>query len=207
VGSEILGRIFGLVEHFQIGKAQQTLMPSAQHVVTQFEIVARSSQTPLALTRGRRRTLHGSRGFSLIELLIVVGIIMIIAALAVPHLLSVLDEAKVTRAVGDIHAIEVNIAIFQATSAGTLPTDLSQIEATSLIDPWGHPYQYFNHASGTGNGGMLRQDLFLVALNEDYDLYSLGKDGQTTAAIGTSVSQDDIVRAATGAYTGLASQF
>jgi general secretion pathway protein G len=182
-------------------------MPSAQHFESQFDVVVRSSETPLAVTRGRRRTLHGSRGFSLLELLIVVGIILIISAMAIPHLLSVLDEAKVTHAVGDIHAIEVNIAIFQATSAGTLPTDLSQIEATSLIDPWGHPYQYFNHTTGTGNGGVLREDLFLVALNEDYDLYSLGKDGQTTAAIGTSVSQDDIIRAATGAYTGVASQF
>ncbi len=182
-------------------------MPKAQRHAPQFKVVFRSSTTSLATNRGQRRAFHRSRGFSLLELLIVVGVILVISAMAIPHLLSVLDEAKVTRAVGDIHAIEVNIAIFQATSTGTLPSDLTQIEATSLIDPWGHPYQYFNHATGTGNGGMLRQDLFLVALNEDYDLYSFGKDGQTSAAIGTSVSQDDIVRAATGAYTGLASQF
>ena len=182
-------------------------MPKAQSVALLFDALFHSSNATLAANCGQRRTHPRSRGFSLLELLIVLGVIMIISALAIPHLLSVLEEAKVTRAVGEIHAIEVNIAIFQATSSGTLPTDLSQIEATSLIDPWGHPYQFFNHASGTGNGGQLRQDLFLVALNEDYDLYSLGKDGQTTAAIGSSVSQDDIVRAATGAYTGLASQF
>ena len=97
-----------------------------------------------------------------------------------------------------IHSLEVNITIFQATNNGKLPADLSQVEATSLVDPWGHPYQYFNHASGTGNGGMLRQDLFLVALNEDYDLYSLGKDGLTATTIGANVSQDDIIRAGSG---------
>lgn len=182
-------------------------MPIAQLCVSQFDAVPRASEVPIAVHSRQCRTLNGNRGFSFLELLIVVGIIMIISALAVPHLLAVLDEAKVTRATGEIHAIEVNIAIFQATSSGTLPTDLSQIEATSLIDPWGHPYQYFNHATGTGNGGILREDLFLVALNEDYDLYSLGKDGQTTAAIGSSVSQDDIIRAASGAYTGVASQY
>jgi len=182
-------------------------MPIAQRLVSQFEVVSRSSNAPLAQSVGQRRTRHGIRGFSFLELLIVMGIIMVISAFAIPHLFAALDAAKVSRAVGEIHAIEVNIAIFQATSTGTLPADLSQIEATALIDPWGHPYQYFNHATGTGNGGMLRQDLFLVSLNEDYDLYSLGKDGQTTAAIGSSISQDDIVRAATGAYTGLASQF
>jgi general secretion pathway protein G len=177
-------------------------MPSAQPVVLPFEAVFRSSKTPLAVVPLQRRTHRGGRGFSLLELLIVLGIIMIIAALAVPHLLAILNEAKISRAAGEIHAIEVNIAIFQATSSGVLPTDLSQIEATSLIDPWGHPYQYFNHATGTGNGGILRQDLFLVSLNEDYDLYSLGPDGLTAASIGSSVSLDDIIRGSSGAYTG-----
>jgi general secretion pathway protein G len=182
-------------------------MPSAQRFVSEFEVVSRSSNSSRAVNCRQRRTFSGNRGFSFLELLIVVSIILTISAMAVPHLMAVLDEAKVTRATGEIHAIEVNIAIFQATSTGTLPADLSQIEATALIDPWGHPYQYFNHATGTGNGGMLRQDLFLVALNEDYDLYSFGKDGQTTAAIGSSVSQDDIIRASSGAYTGVASQY
>lgn len=182
-------------------------MPKARSVVLMSDAVFRSSKSSLAVNSRQRRAYRSSRGFSFLELLIVVSIILVISAFAMPHLLAALDEAKVSRAVGEIHAIEVNIAIFQATSTGVLPTDLSQIEATSLVDPWGHPYQYFNHLSGTGNGGMLRQDLFLVALNEDYDLYSLGKDGQTTASIGSSVSQDDIIRGSTGAYTGLASQF
>lgn len=182
-------------------------MPSAQSVASLFDAASRSSTAPLAVNCRQRRTFRGSRGFSLIELLIVLGLITTIMALAIPRLISALDDARMTRAVGEIHSIEVNIAIFQATSNGNLPNDLSQIEATSLVDPWGHPYQYFNQASGTGNGGILRQDLFLVSLNEDYDLYSLGKDGQTAAIIGTSVSQDDIIRAASGSYTGIAWQF
>jgi general secretion pathway protein G len=188
-------------------RLKQTPMPNAQLVASLFHAVFRSSITPLAVDRRHRRTCHSSRGFTLIELLIVMGIILIITALAVPHLVAALDEARIARAASEIHSIEVNITIFQATNNGTLPTDLSQIESTSLVDPWGHPYQYFNHASGTGNGGLLRQDLFLVSLNEDYDLYSLGRDGQTAATIGSSVSQDDIIRASSGAYTGLVSQF
>ena len=182
-------------------------MPKAQFVVSKFDAVLRCSTPPLAVNSRQRRARHGSRGFSLIELLIVLGIIMTIMALAIPRLMSALDQARIARAASEIHSIEVNITIFQATNNGNLPTDLSQIEPTSLMDPWGHPYQFFNHASGTGNGGMLRQDLFLVALNEDYDLYSLGKDGLTATTIGANVSQDDIIRAGSGSYTGVASQF
>jgi general secretion pathway protein G len=192
---------------FSAERLKQTPMPSAHPFVLLPDAIFRSSKTPLAVNSRQRRACPSSRGFSFLELLIVVSVILIITVMALPHLLAVLNEAKVSRAVGEIHAIEVNIAIFQATSTGTLPTDLSQIEATSLIDPWGNPYQYFNHATGTGNGGMLRQDLFLVALNEDYDLYSLGKDGQTATSIGAGVSLDDIIRASSGAYTGLASQY
>ena len=170
-------------------------MPNAQVLASP---LVRSSMAHRAVNHRRHRT----RGFSLIELLVVMGIILIIVALATPKLITALNEARVSRAAGEIHAIEVNITIYQATNNGTLPTDLSQIEATSLIDPWGNPYQYFNHVSSTGNGGILRQDLFLVSLNEDYDLYSMGPDGQTAASIGASVSLDDIIRGSSGAYTG-----
>jgi general secretion pathway protein G len=180
-------------------RLNQTPMPNVQVLASP---LVRSSSAPPAVNHGRRRTRHATRGFSLIELLVVMGIILIIVALATPKLITALNEARVSRAAGEIHAIEVNITIYQATNNGTLPTDLSQIEATSLIDPWGNPYQYFNHASSTGNGGILRQDLFLVSLNEDYDLYSMGPDGQTAASIGASVSLDDIIRGSSGAYTG-----
>ncbi len=183
-------------------------MPNAQ---ASTQVVAspsvRSSSAPRAVNHGHRRTRYATRGFSLLELLVVMSIILIIVALATPHLIAALNEARVSRAAGELHAIEINITIYQATNNGTLPTDLSQIEATSLIDPWGNPYQYFNHVSSTGNGGILRQDLFLVSLNEDYDLYSMGPDGQTAASIGASVSLDDIIRASSGAYTGPASGY
>jgi general secretion pathway protein G len=192
-------------------RLKQTPMPNAQPstriVASPSDALFRRSTTPPAGHRLQRRTRHSSRGFSLIELLVVMGIILIIIALAVPNLMAALDQARVSRAAGELHAIEVNITIYQATNNGNLPTDLSQIEATSLIDPWGNPYQYFNHVSGTGNGGILRQDLFLVPLNEDYDLYSMGKDGLTAASIGASVSLDDIIRGGSGAFTGPALQF
>ena len=52
-----------------------------------------------------------------------------------------------------------------------------------------------------------RTDRFGVSLNTDFDLYSMGKDRDSAAALSTPKSYDDIVRANDGAFVGLASDF
>jgi len=135
----------------------------------------------------------------------VLAIIITIASIAVPSLVSALYQAKVARSVGDITAIETDISAYESAS-GKLPDSLSQIGDDSYLDPWENPYQYLNHVSVKGNG-KVRKDRFLVPLNSDYDLYSMGADGQSAAPITASGSKDDIIRASNGAYVGLASQF
>ncbi len=46
-----------------------------------------------------------------------------------------------------------------------------------------------------------------VPLNTDYDLYSMGPDGNTAAPITAQAGYDDIIRASDGEYIGPASQF
>jgi len=150
---------------------------------------------------------HGlhERGFTLVELLITMSIIVTLATMAVPPLEAAIELAKVAKAVGDIHTVETEIEEYQITN-GPLPDDLSDIGRPNMLDPWGTPYQYLNHTDMKCNG-QARKDRFLVPLNSDYDLYSDGQDGQTTAPITAQKSQDDIIRASDGAYVGLASQF
>ena len=50
---------------------------------------------------------QAEQGFSLIELLIVVGIIGIIAAIGVPMMLNAMDRAKQRRTMGDMHSIVI----------------------------------------------------------------------------------------------------
>ena len=57
-----------------------------------------------------------------------------------------------------------------------------------------------------GNG-QARKDRFLVPLNSDYDLYSMGPDGKSSSPITAKPSQDDIIRAADGSYVGPAIDF
>jgi general secretion pathway protein G len=146
-----------------------------------------------------------SQGFTILELLIVVAILLTISAIAVPNLMAALDQARIARAVGDIHTIEDGIVLYQ-TIYGVLPDDLSQIGDGNLVDPWNNPYQYLNHSTMKGNG-KARKDRFLVPLNSDYDLYSMGKDGRSVPPIRAKSSLDDIIRASNGSFVGLAANF
>jgi general secretion pathway protein G len=155
-----------------------------------------------------RRGAHGSKaqqGFTLVEVLITVVIIMTIAAIALPNMMAAIADAKIARAVGDIHAIEDDVSLYQ-TINDALPDDLSQCVDNSLVDPWGNPYQYLNHTGMKGNG-KARKDRFLVPLNSDYDLYSMGPDGASTGPITAKPSQDDIIRASNGSFVGVAADF
>ncbi|TKB57816.1 MAG: prepilin-type N-terminal cleavage/methylation domain-containing protein [Nitrospira sp.] len=72
-----------------------------------------------------------------------------------------------------------------------------------------------NGGGGNGNGnggggcgsGQPRKDHFLHPINSDFDLYSMGKDGDSVAPLTAQKSRDDIIRANDGGYYGVASNF
>lgn len=87
------------------------------------------------------------------------------------------------------------------------PAEAGDNNAT-LLDPWGSPYQYLNIQNSTAKGkGSFRKDRFLVPINTDYDLYSMGRDRQSTPPLTAKNSKDDVIRANNGGYIGLASAF
>src|SRR5581483_9835906 len=145
------------------------------------------------------------QGFTLIEILIVLAILLTISAMAIPSALAAIQTAKNAAAVADITTMETEISQYQIIN-NALPPDLSAIGRANYLDPWGNPYQYLNHSTMHGNG-QARKDRFLVPLNDDYDLYSMGPDGQSVSPITAKASQDDIIRASDGSYVGIASQF
>jgi general secretion pathway protein G len=148
---------------------------------------------------------HRRQGFTVVELLIVVAIILTIVAIAVPNLLAAIDQAKMARAVGDIHTIGLAVQEYDVLN-GEYPNSLAQTDYGSTLDPWGHPYQYLNFANTKGKGKM-RKDRFLVPINTAFDLYSMGKDGASVAPLTAKQSQDDIIWANDGSYVGPASNF
>jgi type IV pilus assembly protein PilA len=66
-------------------------------------------------------------GFSLIELLIVVAIILIIAAIAIPNLLRAKIAANEASAVGSLRTINTACANYATTFGGTYPTSLTSL--------------------------------------------------------------------------------
>lgn len=143
-------------------------------------------------------------GFTLIELLLVMVIIGALAALAVPNYRSVLERARVTRAIGDLRSIGQSLTEYQFEN-GSFPPNLAAVSMGGLLDPWGNPYQYLP-VEGTSRG-QLRKDRFLVPVNTDFDLYSMGPDGRSQPPFTASQSRDDIVRANDGGFVGLAEDF
>ena len=146
-----------------------------------------------------------SRGFTVVELVFVLVIAGLLLAMTVPRVSSYLERGKISTAVSDLAEMSKGIRDYEKTH-GVLPDDLSTVGFDTRVDPWGFSYQYFNLRTAHGNG-QARKDKILKPLNTDFDLYSIGPDGQTSASLAATVSRDDIVRARDGAFIGTAVEF
>ncbi|HUG91235.1 MAG TPA: type II secretion system major pseudopilin GspG [Planctomycetaceae bacterium] len=131
----------------------------------------------------RRRTLH--RGFTLIEVLLVLAILGVIAAMVVPNLLGTQKEAMIKQARNDIAGLEQAMKLYAVKNYGEYPsggqeiiTQLMQtrevdgrVEAPLLDkpprDPWGTMlfYQY----PGRNNQQSGRPDIWSAGPNRQDD--------------------------------------
>ena len=126
-----------------------------------------------------------AKGFTLIELLIVVAIIGIIAAIAIPNLLNAIDRGKQKRTMADLRSIGTAVESYAvdnnvypvAATAAILQTTVQPIYIKSmpLADGWSNTFQ-------------------VDAITTQYTLFSQGKDGATNtcAAAQTNTFNDDI---------------
>lgn len=140
-----------------------------------------------------------NRGFTLVELIVAMGIIGILVSMAIPAFSNMRNLAKVSRAESEVRVIDTAINAY-LIDKNTLPNNLSVIGPEgSLIDPWGHPYQYNNTPTYLNFAGEL--------INDDYDLYSLGADGASAQNLNQSNCNDDIIRAGSGSTVVLGVQY
>ena len=126
-----------------------------------------------------------SKGFTLIELLIVVAIIGIIAAIAIPNLLNAIDRGKQKRSMADLRSIGTAVESY-AVDNNVYPVATSNTQLSPLISPiyikvmpdadgWSNPFQ-------------------VTAATTAYTIWSMGKNGtSTTCAAGvTTLFAEDI---------------
>lgn len=133
----------------------------------------------------RRR--RNSAGFTLIEVMVVIVILGILAALVVPRIMDQPDKARITKAQADIRGMESALKMYKLDNF-QYPTTDQGLQALALKpesspepknwkqggyidrlrdDPWGNPYQFLSPGS-----------------RGEIDIYSLGPDGRP--------SEDDI---------------
>lgn len=144
-------------------------------------------------------------GLTIIELMLVLGMIGVLAAIAIPIYDSYRERVKQTIAIQDIKILQGLIRDHEA-GKGSWPVSLADVGNGDKLDPWGRPYFYLDLTSINGKG-KARKDRKFNPLNSDFDLYSLGKDGASKQQLTNKESLDDVVRANDGAFVGLASNY
>lgn len=127
------------------------------------------------------RDISRIRGFTLIEIMVVVVILGILAAVVVPTIMSRPDEARIVKAKQDIRAMEAALNLYKLDNYNYPSTDQgleSLVQKPSgspepkryredgyvkklPTDPWQNPYQYLN-----------------PGVHSSIDIFSLGPDQQ-----------------------------
>jgi len=132
------------------------------------------------MTAGKASSPHAARGFTLIEIMVVVVIIGLLAAIVAPNVIGNIDQAAINRARQDIRSIETALNLYRLDNFRYPSTDLglqalvsSPGEANAPnwkpggylrqipVDPWNNPYLYLN----PGQRG-------------EFDVFTLGADAQ-----------------------------
>lgn len=115
-----------------------------------------------------KRKMEKVSGFTLIEVLVVVVILGILAAIVVPNIMNKPDMAKVTKVKADLRAIESALNMYRLDKHAYPPTDeglealVSEYLTRIPKDPWSNEYLYLSPGS-----------------HGEIDIYSYGRDGQS----------------------------
>lgn len=142
-------------------------------------------------------------GFTLVEMVVVVLVIGILTAAGMFAYISMVDKARVVQAIGDVKAISLSVDNYWMIN-DDYPPNLAAVGMNNYDDPWENNYVY-TYVSNPAGGPRL--DAGGNPINTDYELYSIGRDGATSAPLNAANARDDVVRGSNGGFTGLATNY
>ena len=156
--------------------------------------------------RPRQRRMGRQDGLTLPELLLVLVFLGILTSVAIPTYSQYAERARINQAIAHIRTLDLAIERFRLANDDRIPDTLDELGVEIPLDPWGQPYRFLNFRNASGKGEF-RKDRALNPLNTDYDLYSIGADGDTKLPLPPKESHDDVLRANDGVFVGLGKDY
>ena len=111
------------------------------------------------------------KGFTLIELLIVVAIIGIVAAIAIPNLLVALQKGKQKATIGDLKSVGTSLEVYMTDNSMVPNTDLATLSNSSFFIPF-----YIKVLPTRDAWGTLWDYVSGVSPSDQYSVTSYGRD-------------------------------
>jgi general secretion pathway protein G len=139
------------------------------------------------MTKTARRCslpIHLARGFTLIEIMVVITILGILAALIVPRIVGRTDDARITAAKTDISGIMQALKVYRLDN-GRYPTTEQGLRALlekPTIDPLPNNWKQggYLERSSTPKDPWGKEYMYLSpGLRGEIDVFSFGRDGQS----------------------------
>lgn len=169
-------------------------MSERDQVVGMWTIWSRTHQhRGFLVSRLTPRACRGTGGFTFIEIMVVVAILAILAALVVPRIMGRTDDAKRTAAKVQIRNIEGALQLYKLDN-GVYPTTEQGLKALVVKpsvgvipkkwklggylpklpeDPWANPYKYVSPSMNPSQSSSQTP-----GLKAEYEITSLGTDGE-----------------------------